>query len=48
MKGYRLSILRHGHTSANNDGRYIGSTDLPLSDEGREELVNKFNVSDYP
>ena len=38
MKGYRISILRHGKTAANEDGIYIGKTDFPLSEAGKEEL----------
>ena len=40
MKGYRISIHRHGQTLANEEGRYIGITDYPLSDKGRDELEN--------
>ena len=29
MKGYRIAFIRHGITEANEDGRYIGTTDLP-------------------
>lgn len=48
MKGYRLSIIRHGKTEANDTGTYIGITDLPLSEEGEAELQEKFDISDYP
>ena len=48
MKGYRLSIIRHGRTEANANGTYIGVTDLPLSDEGKEEIKEKFESNDYP
>lgn len=48
MKGYRLSIIRHGRTEANSDGRYIGITDIPLSEEGKEELREKYEDNDYP
>lgn len=33
-----LSIIRHGETKANQQGRYLGRTDEPLSREGREKL----------
>lgn len=37
MKGAkRLFLLRHGRTTA--DGRYIGSTDLPLAPEGEQDI----------
>lgn len=32
-------MLRHGRTSANDRHLYCGSTDLPLSESGREELI---------
>ncbi len=48
MKGYRISILRHGRTEANENGIYIGKTDLPLSEKGREELVEKYELHEYP
>ncbi|MGN0665264.1 MAG: histidine phosphatase family protein [Huintestinicola sp.] len=48
MKGYRISFLRHGRTEANENGTYIGKTDLPLSEEGREELREKVETHEYP
>ena len=34
----RLYLIRHGNTEANLQHRYCGSTDLPLSQPGREAL----------
>ena len=48
MKGYRISVLRHGLTEANEKGIYIGSTDLPLSGKGAAELISKMDEFDYP
>ena len=48
MKGYRISILRHGITEANENGIYIGKTDYPLSDAGRESLHDKYEMLEYP
>ena len=48
MKGYKIAFIRHGMTSANEEGRYIGTTDLPLSDLGAKELIEKSNTLDYP
>ena len=48
MKGYRLSILRHGLTEANENGIYIGKTDYPLSEAGREALEDKYDNYEYP
>ncbi|MDO5546127.1 MAG: histidine phosphatase family protein [Eubacteriales bacterium] len=33
-----IYLIRHGKTAANEQRRYCGSTDLPLSEKGREEL----------
>ena len=48
MKGYRISIIRHGLTEANEKGIYIGKTDLPLSGKGAAELAAKMDEFDYP
>lgn len=33
-----IYLIRHGKTRANEEHRYCGSTDLPLSENGRKEL----------
>ena len=48
MKGYRISVLRHGMTEANDKGIYIGHTDMPLSQKGASELAAKMDEFDYP
>lgn len=48
MKGYRISVIRHGMTEANENGIYIGKTDLPLSAKGAADLVAKMDEFDYP
>ena len=49
MTGYRISILRHGLTSANDKGIYIGSrSDYSLSDKGRAQLADKMDEFEYP
>ena len=48
MKGYRISILRHGRTEANEKGIYIGKTDLPLSESGKEMLRELYESYEYP
>ncbi len=48
MKGYHISIFRHGITDANENGIYIGKTALPLSEAGREALMDKYEQLDYP
>ncbi len=48
MKGYRIYLVRHGKTAANEKGIYIGSTDYSLSENGKTELVNKLDEFEYP
>lgn len=48
MKTYRIHLIRHGLTEANLDGRYCGTLDLPLCDEGREQLDKLLNDYSYP
>ena len=48
MKGYRISVIRHGVTEANENGIYIGKTDLPLSAKGAADLAAKMDEFDYP
>lgn len=48
MRGYRISLIRHGMTEANESGIYIGSTDMPLSAKGAGELASKMDEFDYP
>ncbi len=48
MKGYHLSVIRHGQTRANERGIYIGHTDYPLSDVGAAELSALTDAYEYP
>ena len=48
MKNYHISLIRHGRTEANERGVYIGTTDYPLSDLGRNELLDKLDRFVYP
>ncbi|MBQ8724820.1 MAG: histidine phosphatase family protein, partial [Oscillospiraceae bacterium] len=48
MKGYHLSLIRHGRTEANDNGIYIGRTDYPLSEKGIAELYSKMDEYVYP
>lgn len=41
MKGYRIVFIRHGMTQGNEEGRYIGTTDIPLSEKGSKDLFEK-------
>ena len=35
----KIIMIRHGMTQWNKERRYVGSTDLPLCDDGRKELI---------
>ncbi len=48
MKNYKLHIFRHGLTTGNLEGRYIGSTDLPLCPQGIEQLKQLSKDYTYP
>jgi alpha-ribazole phosphatase len=48
MKGYRISIYRHGATKGNEDGLYIGQTDYQLSEAGKDALIKKAARYEYP
>lgn len=48
MRNYKLSVIRHGSTSANEKGIYIGRTDYSLSEKGIAELYSKMDKYDYP
>ncbi len=49
MRSYKIHLIRHGATSANAEGRYIGGkTDLSLSNEGRREIKTLKEKNTYP
>lgn len=48
MKSYTIYFLRHGITEASNTGQYIGSTDLPLTEKGKQSLLHFRKTYNYP
>ncbi len=48
MKSYKIHLIRHGLTEANEQGRYLGRTDLPLSPRGLADLLQKKGEAVYP
>lgn len=44
----KLVLLRHGETAANEEKRYCGATDLPLSAAGEEQLRRRKQAAAYP
>lgn len=48
MKTLKLYMLRHGLTEANKQGLYLGHSDMPLSNEGKEQLRKLREDMIYP
>ncbi|MBR1699252.1 MAG: histidine phosphatase family protein [Bacteroidales bacterium] len=48
MKTYTLHFIRHGMTTGNEEGRYVGHQDLSLSLQGEEELRYLKDTCIYP
>lgn len=49
MKSYKIYLIRHGETDANEKGLYIGCrTDLPLSPKGLTGLLKMKSEYEYP
>lgn len=48
MKSYYIHFIRHGAISPTLKGRYIGTTDVPLSDEGKTAIRRLNATMDYP
>lgn len=48
MKTYTIHLIRHGIIDGNLEGRYIGSTDKPLCDEGRALIKEYKQKYGYP
>ena len=48
MRSYKVHFLRHGATLGNQEGLYIGVTDLKLTTNGINELKRLKNKGIYP
>lgn len=48
MTGYRIHFIRHALTVANEEGRYVGITESPVSEKGKRELALKKEQFIYP
>ena len=48
MKSYLIYLIRHGMTDAGNEGRYVGHTDVPLSEAGAQQLREMAETYEYP
>lgn len=47
MKTYTIHLIRHGMTEGNKVGRYVGSTDAPLFEDGISEIKALKEKYDY-
>lgn len=48
MKTYKIFLIRHGLTTANIEGRYAGSTDVDVCEEGFLEIFGLKEEYEYP
>lgn len=48
MKSYYIHFIRHGAINSTLQGRYIGATDVPLSDQGKTEIRRLDATMAYP
>lgn len=48
MKSYYIHFIRHGSINQTLQGRYIGVTDVPLSDKGKNDLRRYDATYAYP
>lgn len=48
MKSYLIHFIRNGATAADTEGQYIGHTDVPLSEAGRQQLQQQRETQMYP
>lgn len=48
MKSYYIHLIRHGAISPTLMGRYIGVTDVALSEEGKKDIQKLDSTMDYP
>lgn len=48
MKTCKIHLIRHGLTVENGEGKYIGHTDVPLSEEGIEQIERMKTEYIYP
>ncbi len=48
MKSYYIHMIRHGEIAPTLSGKYIGTTDIPLCEEGKMKLRKLDFEKDYP
>ncbi|MGN0477790.1 MAG: histidine phosphatase family protein, partial [Ruminococcus sp.] len=48
MKSYYIHFICHGNIDETHKGKYIGTTNVPLSDKGKMELKKLDHNMKYP
>ena len=48
MKTFKIHLIRHGLAEGGAEGKYIGHTDVPLTEEGRRQLLQMKRDYEYP
>lgn len=48
MKSYKIHLIRHGLTAENLQGRYVGHIDVPLCEQGKEQIEDLISNYNYP
>ena len=48
MQSYVIHLIRHGVSEGSLEGRYVGITDSPLSQEGKKQLKELLEKGTYP
>ncbi len=48
MRSYQIHLIRHALPEGAAEGRYIGHTDVPLSEEGKAQLIQMRDEMRYP
>lgn len=45
--GYTVTLLRTGGTSWDDEGRFVGQTDLPMTDQGSDQVARAVHASEF-
>lgn len=48
MLAYKIHLIRHGEAQGSDEGQYIGSTDVSLSNYGKKQLKDILRECEYP
>ena len=48
MRGYKIHLIRHGLAEGAEEGKYIGSSDVSLTQYGRKQLKDMMSQYEYP